>query len=237
MQNTKVIDQVVEEFFEMAKDNVISTVELNKLTKDVMNDHFSLEQTKGLLTALFAKTHDTLQNEDDKKKIACLKKVVTHLVDTFFDSKGGISDAIFFPGEEGERTLIKYLNMAQHTLEICVFTISNDKLAKCVENLFQRGVKVRLITDDECASNKGSDIYEMADKGIPVRTDNSQAHMHNKYAIVDNKILITGSFNWTWQAVKSNQENLIIVEKEELVKRYKDAFEKLWVQFAKNNVE
>jgi len=230
------IEVIAEEFVQMSQDNVISTVELNKLTKDVMEDHFSLDQTKKLLNALFAKTGDTFENEADKKKIQCLKKVVNHLVETFFESKGGINDAIFFPGEEGERSLIKYLNMAKHTLEICVFTISNDKLAKTVEALYQRGVKVRLITDDECANNKGSDIYEMSAKGIPVRTDNSAAHMHNKYAIIDNKILITGSFNWTWQAVKSNNENLLIVEKEDLVKRYHDAFEKLWVQFARNTV-
>jgi len=73
--------------------------------------------------------------------------------------------------------------------------------------------------------------------GVPVRTDKDvQAHMHNKYAIIDDRILITGSFNWTWQAVKSNQENLIIVEKDDLVKRYKDSYEKLWTQFANNKV-
>ncbi len=77
----------------------------------------------------------------------------------------------------------------------------------------------------------------MSEQGVETRTDaNIQSHMHNKYAIIDNKILVTGSFNWTWQAVKSNQENLIIVEKEDLVKKYKDSFEKLWVQFQNNKV-
>jgi len=36
-----------------------------------------------------------------------LKKVVTHIVDTFFESKAGVSDAIFFPGKEGETKLVK----------------------------------------------------------------------------------------------------------------------------------
>jgi HKD family nuclease len=236
-QNSKAINDLVEEYFQIAKDDNITTVELNKLTKDVMNDHFSLDDTKKLLNALFLKSADTFTDENDKKKIHCLKKVVSHLVDNFFDKKGGVSDALFFPSEESEKSLIKYLNMAKHTIEICVFTISNDKLARTIEGLHNRGVKVRLITDDECAKNKGADIYELADRGIPVRTDNNlQAHMHNKYVVIDDKILITGSFNWTWQAVKSNQENLLIVEKEDLVKRYKEAFEKLWTQFAKNTV-
>jgi len=128
--------------------------------------------------------------------------------------------------------------MAKTSLEVCVFTISNDTIAKALEKLHAKGVKVRIISDDESAKNKGSDIFTMAAKGIPTRTDtNPNAHMHNKYVIIDNKILITGSFNWTWQAVSANQENLLIVEKEDLVRRYKDSFEKLWTQFANGAVK
>jgi phosphatidylserine/phosphatidylglycerophosphate/cardiolipin synthase-like enzyme len=232
----KGINEIVDEYLKIASDDVVTTVELNKLTKDIREEHFTYEDTKNLIGALFTKTGETFKEEADKKKIQCLKKVVSHIVESFFDAKGGVSDALFFPGEESERGLVKYLNTAKSTLEICVFTISNDKLAKAVEGLHNRGVKVRLITDDECANNKGSDIYDLADKGIPVRTDGNMAHMHNKYAIIDNKVLITGSFNWTWQAVKQNQENLIIVEKEDLVRKYKESFEKLWTQFAKNTV-
>ena len=131
----------------------------------------------------------------------------------------------------------RYLGMATKTAEVCVFTISNDKLAKAIENLHKKGVKVRLITDDECAKNQGSDIFDLSEKGVQVRTDaNIKAHMHNKYVVIDNRILITGSFNWTWQAVKSNQENLVIVEKADLVKKYHDSFEKLWTEFSKNTV-
>jgi len=237
MQANKAIEEIADQFLAITDDNVVTNFELQKLTKEINDDRLTFEQTKQLISVLFSKTSETLQDEGDKKKVSCLKKVVSHLMDTYFDGKGGVSDAIFFPGEEGERSLIKYLNMAKHTLEVCVFTISNDKLANALKGLHQRGVKIRLISDDECAKNKGSDIFDLAQLGVPTRTDaNVQSHMHNKYAIVDNKILITGSFNWTWQAVKSNQENLIIVEKEDLVKKYKDSFEKLWVQFAKNTV-
>jgi len=56
-----------------------------------------------------------------------------------------------------------------------------------------------VISDDECVNNKGSDITYMASKGIPVRTDNAvEYHMHNKFVVVDDEFLITGSFNWTF---------------------------------------
>ena len=61
--------------------------------------------------------------------------------------------------------------------------------------------------------------------------------MHNKYCIIDGKILITGSFNWTVSAVKYNQENLVILENESLCKKFLEAFEKLWEDFAQNTVK
>jgi len=236
MDKTNQINDLAGQFIKMSLDDVISNNELSTFSKKVVDDHFGFEDMKKLLNTLFLKTEETLTDDADKKKVACLQKVVGHLVANFFDGKGGISDAIFFPGEEGERSLIKYLGMAKQTLDVCVFTISNDKLAKALESAHNRGVKVRLISDDECVKNKGSDVQDLADKGIPTRTDKSSSHMHNKYVVVDNRILITGSFNWTWQAVKYNQENLIIVEKAELVKKYHESFEKVWAQFEGNQL-
>ena len=51
--------------------------------------------------------------------------------------------------------------------------------------------------------NKGNDCQALANHGIPVRSDdNETAHMHNKFMIVDSLFLVTGSFNWTFQAGK-----------------------------------
>jgi cardiolipin hydrolase len=51
----------------------------------------------------------------------------------------------------------------------------------------------------------GADAQRCADKGIEVRTDDAPTyHMHNKFMIVDSKFLVTGSFNWTFQAGSHN---------------------------------
>ena len=86
--------------------------------------------------------------------------------------------------------------------------------------------------------NIGSDIHELSKCGIPVRTDNNlRAHMHNKFCLIDDKFLITGSFNWTTQAVKYNQENIIITDSNDLVSKYVHEFERLWKLFEKNVVK
>jgi phosphatidylserine/phosphatidylglycerophosphate/cardiolipin synthase-like enzyme len=45
-----------------------------------------------------------------------------------------------------------------------------------------------------------------------------QFHMHHKFAIVDARLLINGSFNWTRQAVLYNQENCVITDNLQLVR-------------------
>lgn len=58
--------------------------------------------------------------------------------------------------------------------------------------------------------------------------DNAKFHMHNKFAIIDSVVLVTGSFNWTSQAVSGNQENLIVIENPLFIKEYQEEYDKLW---------
>mmetsp|Transcript_13503 Transcript_13503/g.22996 ORF Transcript_13503/g.22996 Transcript_13503/m.22996 type:complete len:90 (+) Transcript_13503:512-781(+) len=85
---------------------------------------------------------------------------------------------------------------------------------------------------------KGADLQRMADSGITCRTDSSeQYHMHNKFMVVDQQFLLTGSFNWTFQAGKGNQENVVILDGKYYIDKYHQEFSKLWGQFSDNKVE
>lgn len=64
-----------------------------------------------------------------------------------------------------------------------------------------------------------------------------QFHMHNKFVVIDDSHLITGSFNWTVQAGKSNQENIIVVDNPYYIEKYNTEFESLWKSFSKNAVK
>ena len=130
-----------------------------------------------------------------------------------------------------------YIKKARTTLLICVFNLTNDVLADAVIERHKAGVKVRVISDDECCKNKGNDIQRLADAGIPTRTDDAiDYHMHNKFMLVDKTFLLTGSFNWTFQAGSNNQENLLVVDHPYYIDKYTTEFEKLWLQFDKNEV-
>lgn len=55
--------------------------------------------------------------------------------------------------------------------------------------------------------------------------------MHHKFAVVDQSLVITGSFNWTTQAVNNNQENILFFENKSIAKKYVEEFNRLWNSF------
>jgi cardiolipin hydrolase len=55
--------------------------------------------------------------------------------------------------------------------------------------------------------------------------------MHHKFAVIDEAVVLTGSFNWTTQAVKFNQENVLFLENNGIAKLFTDNFNKMWNEF------
>jgi len=88
-----------------------------------------------------------------------------------------------------------------------------------------------LITDDEEVRLLGN-LRDLSEEGISIRMDNAKnSLMHNKFVIIDQKILMTGSYNWTIRATKTNQENVVILDDPYLVSTFTKEFNRLWKQF------
>lgn len=187
---------------------------------------------------LFTLALERMQNDHDKEVLKNLRKMVREAETSLYKPHSKFQDAFFFPNMENIQKVKKYISMARKTLELCIFSFTNDVLADEILAAHQRGVVVRIISDDEAMKGKGADTQRMADAGIECRTDSEeQYHMHNKFMIVDQTFLLTGSFNWTFQAGKSNQENVVILDGKYYLQKYCAEFNKLWSQFSKNEVE
>jgi mitochondrial cardiolipin hydrolase len=160
---------------------------------------------QGVVDKLFEVAGAKMKDDHDKAVLEGLKKYIHIVEEDLYNPKPRYLDAFFFPNEKNIEKLISYLGKAQKSMNVCVFNITNDRLANAIFDAHSRGVKVRVISDDECMSNQGSDVKWLAGQGVPCRVDsNAQFHMHNKFVVIDDTFLITGSFNWTVQAGKSN---------------------------------
>lgn len=139
--------------------------------------------------------------------------------------------AHFTPGQSCRNKIISLCNQAQHNIDVCVFTISDNTLSQEIIKAHHRGIKIRIITDNDKQYDAGSDIHLLREAKIPLVTDQSEYHMHHKFAIFDRKILLNGSFNWTTSASNFNSENILTTDNTILVEQYIAHFEKLWDRF------
>ncbi len=139
-----------------------------------------------------------------------------------------VTDIKFSPVNDCTSSIIDFIRSAKTSLFICVFTISDNEISKEILNKYEEGIDIKIITDNEKQFDKGSDIQELSDAGIQIKVDDSRHHMHHKFAIADQKQLLTGSYNWTRSAGLYNQENLLILNDSFAVKRYLDEFYRLW---------
>ena len=92
---------------------------------------------------------------------------------------------------------------------------------------------MQIITDNDKSEDRGSDIHDMSHAGMNIRIDETNNHMHHKFALIDHDTLITGSYNWTRSAFKYNHENVVITHERNLIRKFEQEFEKLWNSFAK----
>ncbi|XP_059835854.1 mitochondrial cardiolipin hydrolase isoform X2 [Hypanus sabinus] len=134
-------------------------------------------------------------------------------------------------GESALSSLARLLLGAGRSLDVCVFTISSSDLGSLVLAVYGRGVRVRVITDSDYMALAGSQVGIFRKAGIEVRHDQDTNYMHHKFALIDGSILVTGSLNWSAQAIFRNKENVIIIEDFDIVKAFIEEFERLWNEY------
>ena len=143
-----------------------------------------------------------------------------------------IAHTDFSPSNEPRARIIGLINDARETVDCCVFTITDDRITDALRCAHKRGVQVRIISDDRKSEDLGSDVDSLERVGIPVRLDRTAAHMHHKFLIVDNALLLTGSYNWTKSAAQSNHENVLVTNDARFVCSFIETFEALWTSFS-----
>ena len=170
-------------------------------------------------------------NSLNSENFSSYQSLMKFFMKEYYQPKPAVCECYFFPNPSNEEKVVSMLRTCKKTLDIAIFSLTLDSIAEAILEAFQRGIKVRVIADDECAKNKGSNIKLIASQGIPCKTDNAVYHMHHKFAVIDSSVVIMGSFNWTGQAVKYNQENIFFYEDKNIANQYAKEFEHLWTTF------
>lgn len=134
----------------------------------------------------------------------------------------------FSPEDHCDKQLINLINMAKQEINIAIYSLTKDDIAQAIVSANNRGVIIKVIVDYQQASGRNSKDEYLLSKKIQLIRDKHSGFMHNKFAVIDRKTVITGSYNWTNNATKINDENMVVVESPELAKAFNEEFEELW---------
>lgn len=138
------------------------------------------------------------------------------------------TEVYFSPGNECLDAIRNRIMASYKTIDICIFTISDNRISDVLIDALKRRVQIRLLTDNDKLWDLGSDVEELSKAGVPIKIDATANHMHHKFALFDGKYLLTGSYNWTRSAAERNHENVMITTDRKAYKAYAEEFGRLW---------
>ena len=182
----------------------------------------------------FEAAREVARNVGADGALGWLEDIVKLLNPAEAPSGQDLTEVHFSPGETCAQTIVARFRNCRRSADVCVFTITDDRISFAIADAHRRGVAVRIVTDDEKANDPGSDAIRLAGAGIPVRVDASPYHMHHKFAVFDRDVVISGSYNWTVSASRNNEENLVVSGDRRLVAAFEGEFNRLWAKFAGN---
>jgi phosphatidylserine/phosphatidylglycerophosphate/cardiolipin synthase-like enzyme len=139
----------------------------------------------------------------------------------------------FSPNDHPEMVLMQLINSAHARIEIAMFTLTENDLYKAISDARGRGVEIRAIWDFTGLQNcQFSEVDELLKDGVGL-LDANPGLLHDKYAIVDDEIVITGSANWSASGLGTspsgaNDEDLVVIHSTEIATRYHQNFSELY---------
>lgn len=121
------------------------------------------------------------------------------------------------------------LSGATESIYFLTFSFTSDKLGEIVREKAGAGLTVRGVMDEEqVKSNQGTEYDPFKQAGLSVRIDGIDGQMHHKVFIVDESIVVFGSYNFSQSAETRNDENILIIYNEAIAKQFLMEFERVW---------
>lgn len=130
-------------------------------------------------------------------------------IQVYFSPRGGATEAV-----------VNALDRSTNSVLVQAYSFTSAPIAKALVDAHRRGVQVQVILDQSQRSEKYSEADFLQNNEIPTLIDGQHAIAHNKIIIVDDYLVLTGSFNFTKAAEERNAENLLLINDASLAKKY-----------------
>lgn len=121
------------------------------------------------------------------------------------------------------------LSEAKSSIDLCMFAFTFQPLADFLIHLKRNGVAIRVIADGK--SEQNDQLNRLQEARIALKSNGSSSggsFVHNKFVIVDQKLVVHGSLNWTLSGISKNKEACVIDSGPNSARAFVGEFEKLW---------
>lgn len=136
----------------------------------------------------------------------------------------------FTPRERPASRIVEVISNARRSVVFMAFSFTSDEIAGAMVDRQQAGIPVRGVFEQRNAGGIGSEFEPLREAGVDVLADGNCYTMHHKVIVVDERFVITGSYNFTSRAERTNDENLLIIEDPVLAAAYLGEFERVFSQ-------
>lgn len=141
----------------------------------------------------------------------------------------GVPIQVLFAAEDESLSyLIPLIDGAKKSIRFMAFSFTHDDMTAAVLARAKAGVDIQGIFETRGSETEFSALTPLYCAKVPVRQDGNPGTFHNKVIIIDDRILITGSLNFSDNADNSNDENTLVITSPEIASRYLEEFEKRW---------
>lgn len=132
---------------------------------------------------------------------------------------------------EVEQELLDQINQAVSSIDGAIYEFNRASIRDALIQAHQRGVNIRMVTDDDAYANPGFQPFFAAleAEGIPVVNDGRSSLMHNKFFVFDETAVWTGSMNMTNTDFTLNHNDALVITSTQLAEIYQIEFEEMFL--------
>lgn len=140
----------------------------------------------------------------------------------------------FCPNRFCELSVLDKVKEAEKNIVCMIYSFTLDDLADELINAKQRGINIKIILENQQITQY-SEYQKLKANNIDVILDNRPFLMHNKFCVIDEETLMTGSMNFSVNGINNNDESLLIIKDKNLSLQYYNYFKTKWYEWNKEN--
>jgi phosphatidylserine/phosphatidylglycerophosphate/cardiolipin synthase-like enzyme len=140
-------------------------------------------------------------------------------------------DVYFSPDDGVQASFVELVENAQESIYFMAFSFTSDEIGNAIRARAEDGVVVKGVMEDEQVnSNAGTEFDAFQQANLEVLRDGNDGQMHHKVIILDESIVIFGSYNFSNSAETRNDENLLVIYNADIAAQFVAEFERVFVQ-------